>query len=448
MRYLLVAVLGFALVATGIFFPWGEKSLTRGECQNIVHGDGSPGLSCNMSSVDALYWGDHLTATLRFWETVDGQVTSPISRVVEMHDYAPAGTELEGNAGLFWGRPVLWFAIGFGLFSSVMLGVTHRRQDGARWAAVGMWLGAGGFLVMGAMLSIGGMVIHSGTWAGSTVSRLEPRLGAFLILAGTFAGAWGTVRSGQGWVMSLRGIQGSPLAPVLELEAPEPPTREQVRKERPKLVWTRDILFGLLAAGLIGSAAAAPMAHKDMTFYDCRQVGDEWDCVRYDTEATYVLYGVEFRGLNGTTHPFYDDRVRNFDGPLSSGTFTDYHPGTPMLGYAYPIWLGTAGLIGLGGLMQPWRSRWRSVRAVNVMFVILVTLLLGLALGILVHQSMNWPGRPAGSLRPAWGLWFVAMGYIFLVAIVRRSRKRPKKVKAAKRVKQAESGGERSDASA
>ena len=98
--------------------------------------------------------------------------------------------------------------------------------------------------------------------------------------------------------------------------------------------------------------------------------------------------------------------------------------------------------------MQPWRSRWRSVRAVNVMFVILVTLLLGLALGILVHQSMNWPGRPAGSLRPAWGLWFVAMGYIFLVAIVRRSRKRPKKVKAAKRVKQAESGGERSDASA
>ena len=427
MRYVLVAILGFALVATGMFLPWGDKHVTRGECQNILTSDGQPGLSCNMSSVDALYWSDHLTATLRFWETVDGERVSDVSRAVELHDYQTTGSELDGNAGLFWGRPVLWFSMGLGGFALLMVGATRNRQDGARWAAVGLWLGTGGLLAMGTLLSIGGMVVHSGTWAGSTVGRLEPRLGSIMVLAGAFAATWAMVRASQGWVMALRGISGSPLAPVLELEAPEPPSKAEVRKARPKLVWTRDIVFGLLAAALIGSAAAAPLAHKDMTFYDCRQVQDEWDCIRFDTEATYIAYGVEFRGLNGTTHPYYDDRTRNFDGPLSSGTFTDYHPGTPLLGWAYPIWLGTAGLIGIGGLMQPWRSRWKSVRAVNITFVVLISLALLGAIGILVDQSFQWPGRPAGRLRPAWGLWLIATGYVFLAAMVARSW--PKKVK-------------------
>ncbi|MGB1586362.1 MAG: hypothetical protein ACPHID_04890 [Thermoplasmatota archaeon] len=435
MRFVLLAVLGFALVATGIFLPWGDKEVTRGECQQI-ESDGDVAFACNMSQVQARYWSDHLRADLLFWQTVDGELASPVSGLRETHDYAMSGHELEGNAGLFWGRPLLWFSMGLAATGVLMLGATRNRMDGARWGAVALWVGAGGMLALGAIFSIGGMIVHSGTWAGSTVSRLQPASGSILVTLGAFAGTFGIVRSGRGHIQQLRGIHGSPLAPVLELEAPEPPTREQVRKARPKLVWTRDILIGLVAAGLIGGAAAAPLAHKDMTFYDCRPDGDGWDCVRYDTEATYITYGVHFRGLNGTTHPGYDDRTRNFDGPLSSGTFTDVHPGHGALGWAYPLWLATAGVTGIGGLMQPWRSRWRSVRAVNIGLLVVVVLMLATAAGFLYYQSINWPGQPAGRLRPAWGLWIVLTGIALLGVLVKRSRPVAKKVVAEKRAKE------------
>lgn len=410
LRYLLVAIVGFGLVAGGLFMPWGDKHVERAECSAVFDSrEGRALQACRVQSVDALYWADHLTADLRAWETADGEQSTSVGWVREFHDYEMSGDKLDGNGGLFWGRPILWFGLGVAAAGALALGATWKRRSTSRWTSLYLLLGGASILGLGATLGLGGMVVHAGTWSGTSVSRLAPRIGGIALLAGTSLGVFGTVRFTRNETLRLRGLLGaSPLAPIHDWTRAEEATVDA--RAKAKLVWGRPSMWTLAATALVGLALIGPLAHKDVGLFDCAQSETRgFVCTPIDYEVDYHALNVQVRHTIEGEATVYET--------WNYGFLRQHFGGPPHMPFAAAFFGAGAAvlLVGVRAMLvrQPaaraGATHWRALAACAV--------LMATGLSGIVLQSFQWAGSPAGHLRPGWGLFAaLAGGALWLVA--------------------------------
>ena len=417
-RYLLLAVLGFALVTAGLFFPWGDKQVVRADCTRSFDADrGDTVEICDMSSVDALYWSDHITADIRVWQTQDG-TAGEVDATREFHDHALTDEKLDGNGALFWGRPLTWLGIGVAALGLIAVLATWRRDDVVRWSALWAFLGGGSIVLVGAVIALGGMVVHAGTWSGVSVSRLSPRIGAMMVGGGALLGTIGVLRFYQAESWRLQGILGrSPLAPIYEL--PDEPEQEtNAPKVKQPLAWGRPFWAALVVAALFSVSLFLPLATKQVTVAECEPVAGGFVCEEQVHRAAYHSAYVD------VTVTVDGERIGD-GGRYGYSAFAAGHPGGAGLDWVGPLW-NVPLVAGMTlAALQVRRLREGTVKVRRGAWILTAASVIAIvaALGLILWQTMQWPGSPAEPLRPSWGLIPVVLALLGFGAMAWRGHR-------------------------
>ena len=432
MRYLLVAVLGFALVTTGLFFAWGDKTVTRADCTSVfLQPEVRSSTSCDITQVDALYWADHLTIDIYKWKTTDGEAGAKPSWEREFHDYDPDGDKFDGNQGLFWGRPVTWFGIGLAGLAFAGVVATWQRRDVWRHAALWSLVGGAGFVALGTLLGMGGMAVHSASWSGTTVERLTPHVGGYLVTAGMGFALFGTLRFQTYEVLRLRGVLGqSPLAAIFSWDEPAA-AEPAAARQRVRLHWGAGTWLVLAALLLAAPLPFVTFAHKDITLMACQQdSATGWTCEGYDHDVAYRLSRADIdvrdpAGEGAAMTLAYD------------GAFQDRFGGSRWLAWSDQLAVAAALVVAAAGTQQLLRD---AVGARRVVWTASAgaagfAVLTFVATWPILNQSMQWAGSPAGHLRPGLGAWLAggaAMAMVAAAVVATRQRHAPPQVDDAR----------------
>lgn len=415
-RFLVVVGLGAALTVMALFFPWAQKEVSVAECEGQFYSAEVRTIYiCDWQTTEARYWSDHLTLVDSTFETNDGEVVDESSGNQELRDYKMTGDKRDGNAGLFWARPLMWLGLGLTVVAVPATFLARRySKEMQSFAAWGLF-GSACTMAAACLLALSSMAIHAGTWAGQRVEPLVPEVGTFFLVGAVGFGLWGGVRFQQHESARLDG-RHTPLAPILVLEdKPDDTPASSFNLDWLRWPDPRPVAIIAAVAMLLILATPTPVAGKAITLRDCDMEvnGAGTQCTLQSFEVHYGTWGAR------VTSDWGNGTETRFMGYFAS--FQDFETS------------GFVELVPIAGLVTTGASGWLAGSAVArrkarqlLAPAGIVTVGFAIWVGGIIHHSMNWAGVPAQSLRAGLGAIVLVlaglMGWSAVVFTWRRAK--------------------------
>ncbi len=409
LRSSVLLALAAALLAASLGLSWGSKTVTYESCALDEHAQPL----CLAMVVHATYDPAALRGYIEYWEGSPGALTS-VGDEPFWHPYDRGA----GDDSAWWhsalltiAKPLLLAAAGF---VPVALAVAWTLRDHHHLKRAVPWVPivAVALILTALAASLGGVLFHAATWAGSKVAPLRAMPGAWVLLLAGLLGFAGGLRLHNvlrdrlvGW------SRASPLVPAERLFGFEttPAASELVDKplHHPTLrpSWPRGGTIALFAAALLLLPLGLPLAEKEITLRTCQDVPGRGSVCHEDTLQ------VSYRAGSATVHTDHASGAATDRSHSYFGAFQDAHGGPGWMGLgALLVALGAMALLAwfVGEILhQPIpRLRWIAIAL--------------LALGSLgsitavAWQAGTWLGTPAQPSRPGLGFWSAFLGLLAL----------------------------------